>query len=470
MTLVMFRKYLRIWRSLRKATRQKRDGGAEIQDGGGLVGGLNCGGHHSTTTAYGGASLYSVTTTMVGEEDEQAIPLISDTQPSLSSSALQSYGQVKRTERQKILRTEDPWYSVDGHCPCNNRGDRIWGSITCMECGSTGMDCRSPDPEFGPTRNRSYGEAVKSYLGKRTFLWTLEPVPFCRYLRPPTPYPIKETEEKKRPGVELEKRASGCVELLFKKVFTDMGLAYTITAAISMRAIQKSNCYHKEGHDAPCEYGDSLYILLFGAIQVVFSQIPDFQNLAWFSRVAAVMSFSYSSIGLGLGLAKTRDVAFAFTYNIILLEIEIFSQPVFAAAERLIAKKLPNNGFVNNTYSIKLPMLLVLELNLLRLCFRTAYVASTTGIALLFPYFNQVLGVLGALNFWPLAIYFPVEMYIVQRKIRAWSRILAEEEGTDIEEIILKDLKRRAITAETMLPHQDISGSGICRTTWLNAL
>ncbi|GFZ07639.1 amino acid permease 3 [Actinidia rufa] len=388
MTLVMFRKYLRIWRSLRKATRQKRDGGAEIQDGGGLVGGLNCGGHHSTTTAYGGASLYSVTTTMVGEEDEQAIPLISDTQPSLSSSALQSYGQVKRTERQKILRTEDPWYSVDGHCPCNNRGDRIWGSITCMECGSTGMDCRSPDPEFGPTRNRSYGEAVKSYLGKRTFLWTLEPVPFCRYLRPPTPYPIKETEEKKRPGVELEKRASGCVELLFKKVFTDMGLAYTITAAISMRAIQKSNCYHKEGHDAPCEYGDSLYILLFGAIQVVFSQIPDFQNLAWFSRVAAVMSFSYSSIGLGLGLAKTRG------------------HPKVATTGKLDHEE----GLYSGCFITPPPLL-------------TAYVASTTGIALLFPYFNQVLGVLGALNFWPLAIYFPVEMYIVQRKIRAWSRM-----------------------------------------------
>jgi hypothetical protein len=30
--------------------------------------------------------------------------------------------------------------------------------------------------------------------------------------------------------------------------------------------------------------------------------------------------------------------------------------------------------------------------------------------------------VLGAVNFWPLAIYFPVEMYFVQRKIGAWSR------------------------------------------------
>ena len=47
---------------------------------------------------------------------------------------------------------------------------------------------------------------------------------------------------------------------------------------------------------------------------------------------------------------------------------------------------------------------------------------STTAIAMIFPYFNQVLGVLGALSFWPLAIYFPVEMYFVQKKIEAWTK------------------------------------------------
>lgn len=41
---------------------------------------------------------------------------------------------------------------------------------------------------------------------------------------------------------------------------------------------------------------------------------------------------------------------------------------------------------------------------------------------MLFPYFNAVLGVLGALNYWPLAIYFPVQMYFVQKKIGAWTR------------------------------------------------
>lgn len=41
---------------------------------------------------------------------------------------------------------------------------------------------------------------------------------------------------------------------------------------------------------------------------------------------------------------------------------------------------------------------------------------------MVFPYFNEILGVLGALNLWPLAVYFPVEMYFVQKKIGAWTK------------------------------------------------
>jgi thiamine transporter ThiT len=48
-----------------------------------------------------------------------------------------------------------------------------------------------------------------------------------------------------------------------------------------------------------------LYMLLFGAAQLVLSFIPNFHNMAWISVVAAIMSFTYSSIGFGLGLAKT---------------------------------------------------------------------------------------------------------------------------------------------------------------------
>ncbi|CAJ1960244.1 unnamed protein product [Sphenostylis stenocarpa] len=101
---------------------------------------------------------------------------------------------------------------------------------------------------------------------------------------------------------------------------------------------------------------------------------------------------------------------------------QIYSQPVYSTADRWASRKFPNSGFVNNFYKVKLPLLGGFQLNLFRFCFRTAYVISTVGFAVLFPYFNQILGVLGAINFWPLAIYFPVEMYFIQHKIAAWSR------------------------------------------------
>ncbi|KAK1268312.1 putative amino acid permease 7 [Acorus gramineus] len=101
---------------------------------------------------------------------------------------------------------------------------------------------------------------------------------------------------------------------------------------------------------------------------------------------------------------------------------QVFNQPIFAFIDRWFVNKYPNNGFVNDFHTIKLPLLPPYRLNLLRLCYRTLYVVSTTVIAITFPYFNQVLGVLGALNFWPLAIYFPVEMYFVQMKIQQWTK------------------------------------------------
>ncbi|XP_042482337.1 probable amino acid permease 7 isoform X2 [Macadamia integrifolia] len=349
-------------------------------------------------------------------------------------------------------------------------------------------DCyRHPDPVTG-ARHHCYMDAVRTYLGRKQ-TW------ICGFLQILSMY--------------------------------GFGIAYVITTSISMRAIQKSNCYHKEGHQATCAYGDTFYMLLFGAVQIVCSQIPDFRNMEWLSMLASIMSFSYASIGFALGFAKVigngrvkgsisgvhtattaqkvwkvsqalGDIAFAYPYSIILIEIQdtlkspppenqtmkkasmtailittffylccgcfgyaafgdqtpgnlltgfgfyepywlidfanacivvhlmggyqVYSQPVFAVVEKWCAERFPNNGFVNNSYTIKIPLLPGLTINLLRLCFRTCYVLSTTGLAMLFPYFNEVLGLLGALNFWPLTIYFPVQMYFVQRKIAPWTR------------------------------------------------
>ncbi|KAL8489900.1 hypothetical protein ACS0TY_025695 [Phlomoides rotata] len=70
------------------------------------------------------------------------------------------------------------------------------------------------------------------------------------------------------------------------------------------RAIQRTNCYHNEGLAAACEYGSTYSMLIFGIIQVILSQIPDFNNTEWLSVLAATMSFVYSIIGSALGLAN----------------------------------------------------------------------------------------------------------------------------------------------------------------------
>ncbi|GAB2286505.1 hypothetical protein Dimus_020905 [Dionaea muscipula] len=102
---------------------------------------------------------------------------------------------------------------------------------------------------------------------------------------------------------------------------------------------------------------------------------------------------------------------------------QVYSQPLFGVVDRWLYEKFPNSGFIHNQYTLKVPLLPgTLKVNVFRLCFRTIYVASATAVAMVFPYFNQVLGVIGALNFWPLAIYFPVQMYIRQRNIEPWSK------------------------------------------------
>ncbi|KAL2957128.1 hypothetical protein AAZX31_18G126300 [Glycine max] len=97
----------------------------------------------------------------------------------------------------------------------------------------------------------------------------------------------------------------------------------------------------------------NMYMISFGIVEIIFSQIPGFDQLWWLSIVAAVMSFTYSTIGLGLGIGKVienrgvrgsltgitvgtvtqtekvwrtmqalGDIAFAYSYSLILVEIQ----------------------------------------------------------------------------------------------------------------------------------------------------
>lgn len=90
------------------------------------------------------------------------------------------------------------------------------------------------------------------------------------------------------------------------------------------RAISKSNCYHKEGHKAPCKYSCNPYMMALGIVEILLSQIPNFHKLSWLSTIAASMSFSYAGIGMGLSFAKiVSGNPFPLTQQLIVFGIVI---------------------------------------------------------------------------------------------------------------------------------------------------
>lgn len=129
------------------------------------------------------------------------------------------------------------------------------------------------------------------------------------------------------------------------------------------RAVKKSNCFHKYGHDTLCRMSGNMYMILFGIIEIVLAQLPNLEKVTFLSFLAAVMSFAYSLIGLGLCIAKVAmdgkikgsltgtevngggmslatktwnsfqalgNIAFAYTYAVVLIEIQVQSVYFFS--------------------------------------------------------------------------------------------------------------------------------------------
>ncbi|KAK8455618.1 hypothetical protein SEVIR_4G150601v4 [Setaria viridis] len=354
----------------------------------------------------------------------------------------------------------------------------LFAAITYYTCCLLSDCYRVGDPATGK-RNYTYTEAVESYLGG----WYVFFCGVCQYAN-----------------------------------MFGTGIGYTITAAASAAAILKSNCFHWHGHDADCTQNTSAYIVTFGVVQVIFSQLPNFHELWWLSVIAAVMSFSYATIAVGLALGQTisgptgkttlygtqvgvdvadttqkiwltfqalGNIAFAYSYTIILIEIQdtlrsppaenktmrqasilgvatttafymmcgclgysafgngapgnilsgfyepywlvdfanvcivlhlvggfqVFLQPLFAAVEAAVADRWPCSRREHG------------GVNVFRLVWRTLFVALITLGAVLLPFFNSILGILGSVAFWPLTVFFPVEMYIRQREIPRFSGV-----------------------------------------------
>lgn len=76
---------------------------------------------------------------------------------------------------------------------------------------------------------------------------------------------------------------------------------------------------------------------------------------------------------------------------------QVFSQPVFHGLEMAATDHVPGAS--------RVPTLA------LRLVTRSLYVCFTTTVAVLMPFFTDIIGLVGALVFWPAAVYYPVRLY-----------------------------------------------------------
>ena len=95
----------------------------------------------------------------------------------------------------------------------------------------------------------------------------------------------------------------------------------------------------------------------------------------------------------------------------------MISQPVFAFVEGTLYRRFPETRCLQLGISIPLWQGKFFRLRLFSLLWRTAYVITTTVLAALFPFFNDIVGIIGSLGFFPLTIYFPFEMHIAQRQL-----------------------------------------------------
>ena len=96
---------------------------------------------------------------------------------------------------------------------------------------------------------------------------------------------------------------------------------------------------------------------------------------------------------------------------------QVIGQPVFRILELWASMHWPNSKFVAVEYPLNIGKIRF-SINFLRLIWRRIFVVIITVLAMAMPFFNEMLSLLGAIAFWPVAVYFPVEMYIAQKKIR----------------------------------------------------
>uniref|UniRef100_A0ACD5T6V6 Uncharacterized protein n=1 Tax=Avena sativa TaxID=4498 RepID=A0ACD5T6V6_AVESA len=98
---------------------------------------------------------------------------------------------------------------------------------------------------------------------------------------------------------------------------------------------------------------------------------------------------------------------------------QVFAQLIFARLEGYVALWWPSAAASYDAHVLNWTVTICF----MKLVGRTVVIVLTTLAAYVLPFFNPILGIIGALGFWPLAVHFPVSMHLARLKIsRADSR------------------------------------------------
>ncbi|KAJ4700746.1 Amino acid permease [Melia azedarach] len=116
------------------------------------------------------------------------------------------------------------------------------------------------------------------------------------------------------------------------------------------------------------------------------------------------------------------NIAHAALFIHLTASYQAYSQPLFLIIEKLATDKFPADSIcINKEFKVRIPGLRPYKLNLFVLVWRTIYVITSMVISKLVPFSGEVVDLIGALGFWLLGFYFPVEMYFKLMQIRKWS-------------------------------------------------
>ncbi|XP_052118746.1 amino acid permease 8 isoform X2 [Arachis duranensis] len=282
-------------------------------------------------------------------------------------------------------------------------------------------DCyRFPDPITGK-RNYTYMQAVKAYLGGTMYV-------FCGLV-----------QYTKLAGITVGytiTSATSLVGLSLSVVISGKGQPTSITGTrIGPELSAEDKVWRVFSSLGNIALAANYSTVIFDIMDTLKSDPPENKQM----KKANVMGVTAMTILFllcsGFGYAAFGDhtpgniltgfyepfwlVALGNTFVVIHMvgAYQVMAQPFYRIVEMGANMVWPESDFINKEYPTKLGNIRF-NFNLFRLIWRTIFVILSTILAMAMPFFNEILSLLGAIGFWPLVVFFPIQMHIRQRQIK----------------------------------------------------